>query len=86
MNPMMVAQNRTARLVREATTPTYTTSTPAPVVREREHLHVVEMEADTGYRTWSGSMPESKVNAYIDSFPGDYMLSDVDHAANCWCF
>lgn len=27
MNPMQVAQNRTARLVREANTPVYTTST-----------------------------------------------------------
>lgn len=27
MNPMQVAQNRTARLVREATTPVYTTDT-----------------------------------------------------------
>lgn len=80
MNPMQVAQNRTARLVREATTPTYTTVTPV-----REHLYMVEMEADTGYRTWSSSMPDSKVNAYIDSFPEGYMLSDVDHASRCWC-
>jgi len=30
MNPMQAAQNRTARLVREATTPVYTTQTGTP--------------------------------------------------------
>ena len=58
----------------------YTTYTP-----QREHLNVVEMESDWGYRTWSSPMPESKVDAYIDSFPEGYGLSDIDHAARCWC-
>lgn len=32
MNPMNVASNRTARLVREAATPVYSTTTPGPRV------------------------------------------------------
>lgn len=47
---------------------------------------MVEMEADTGYRSWSSPMPDSKVTEYIDSYPESYMLSDIDHAAKCWCF
>lgn len=35
MNPAKVAQNRTARLVREATTPVYTTETVSAAARER---------------------------------------------------
>lgn len=37
MNPMQVAQNRTARLVREAATPVYTTSTITAAAKEREN-------------------------------------------------
>lgn len=36
MNPMIVAQARTARLVREAQTPTYSTSTKTAAAKERE--------------------------------------------------
>ena len=35
MNPSKVAQNRTARLVREAATPVYSTVTPVPDPNER---------------------------------------------------
>lgn len=79
MNPMMVAKNRTARLVREAQTPVYTTSTPAPV--EREHLTAVEIDTDFG-RYWS-HMPDSDVDAFCDRYPGE--ISDIDHSAKCWC-
>ncbi len=82
MNPMQVAQNRTARLVREATTPTYTTVTPV-----REHMMVVELEHEWGGRIWSKPMPDSAVDAYLDSYEGSsYGVSDIDHAAKCWCF
>lgn len=80
MNPMMVAQNRTARLVREASTPVYSTSTPA-----REHLSVVEVEFDTGGRFWTKPMPDSEVDAYIGDLPESMYLSDIDHAGKCWC-
>lgn len=81
MTPAQVSFNRTARLVREATTPVYSTATPA-----REHMAVVEMEYVHGGRSWSSPMPESEVAAYIDSFPEEsYGVNDVDHAAKCWC-
>jgi hypothetical protein len=79
MNPMQVAQNRTARLVREATTPTYSTSTPA-----REHLMMVEVETDTGYRHWA-TMRESQVDTYVSEIHPSDGLSDIDHSAKCWC-
>jgi len=81
ISPLTVAANRTARLVREATTPVYSTTTP-----EREHLMVVEMDEEYYGRHWSRPMPESEVAAYIDSFPErSYEISDIDHAARCWC-
>ena len=80
MNPMMVAQNRTARLVREAQTPVYTTET-----KVREHLYVVEMDSGMG-RYWSKPMPDSEVDDYINRTPQSYEVSDIDHAAKCWCF
>lgn len=81
MNPMMVAQNRTARLVREATTPVYTTVTK-PVVRE--HIEAVELEDDFG-RHWT-HMRESEVSAFIDDMVAvGYGVSDIDHSARCWC-
>lgn len=61
----------------------YSTVT-APAV-DKGHRVVVEMEADTGYRSWSSPMWESSVTAYIESFPSDYMLSDVDHGRGCPC-
>jgi len=80
MNPAAVARNRTARLVREANTPVYTTET-----KVREHLSVVEMDSGMG-RYWSKPMPDSEVDAYIDATPASYDVSDIDHAAKCWCF
>jgi len=85
MNPMIVAQNRTARLVREATTPTYSTSTPAPVAPKVYHMQVVEMDSGCG-RYWSKPMRENMVNDYIDRTPPSYSVSDIDHACACWCF
>lgn len=82
MNPAQVHANRTARLVREAKTPTYTSETPAP--REREHLSAVEIEFDTGGRTWV-HMPESEVDAYIENLTEWEFFSDCDHSAKCWC-
>jgi hypothetical protein len=82
INPASVASARTARLVREASTPVYSTSTPAP--KAREHLHAVEIEFDTGGRLWT-SMPEGEVDGYIADLPESIGLSDVDHSAKCWC-
>jgi hypothetical protein len=82
MNPMMVAQNRTARLVREAQTPVYSTATK-PV--EREHLSVVEIEYAGGGRAWSAPMPDSEVDGYLDRVLSVNSVSDIDHAAECWC-
>jgi hypothetical protein len=83
MNPAKAAQNRTARLVREATTPVYSTSTPV-----REHLTVVEWDDDT-HRWWTAPMPDSEVDGYIErtiaQHNGNIGLSDIDHAAKCWC-
>lgn len=78
MNPMMVAKNRTARLVAEARKPAYSTVTRPKV---REHLKVVELESDLGGRWWSRPMRESEVAEYI----GNSMVSDIDCSAKCWC-
>lgn len=81
MNPNMVAQNRTARLVRETTAPVYSTTTPV-----REHLYVAEIEADTGFRRWTKPMTEANLNIEVDEMERiGYCLSDWDHAAKCWC-
>lgn len=82
MNPNQAFANRTARLVREAQTPVYSTETK---VAEREHLSVVEMDSGMG-RYWSAPMKDSEVDAYIDGTPQSYDVSDIDHAAKCWCF
>lgn len=79
MNPMQVAKARTARLVREAQTPVYSTET-----KVREHLTVVEMDSGMG-RYWSKPMPDSEVEDYINRTPQSYEVSDIDHAARCWC-
>jgi hypothetical protein len=82
ISPAQVAANRTARLVREnSPVLRYSTTTP-----KREHLMVVEMDEEYYGRHWSRPMPESEVAAYIDSFPErSYEISDIDHAARCWC-
>ena len=78
MNPMIVAKARTARLVREATTPVYTTVTKP---RVREHITAVEIDGDLG-RFWA-HMPDSEVDEFCSRYPGD--LSDIDHSGRCWC-
>jgi hypothetical protein len=83
MNPAAVARNRTARLVREASTPVYSTETKP---RVREHLSVVEIEYAGGGRAWSAPMPDSEVDGYLDRNLRDNSVSDIDHAARCWCF
>jgi hypothetical protein len=81
MNPSDVAKARTARLAREATTPVYSTSTPA-----REHLYVAEVEDDYG-RHWTKPMTEANLNKEVDTLEQiGYWISDWDHAARCWCF
>lgn len=82
INPASVAAARTARLVREAATPVYSTVTPA---RVREHVKVVEMEDEMG-RSWSLPMRESAVDAYIDGLVEvGYWVSDIDCSVKCWC-
>lgn len=85
MNPMQVAKNRSARLVAEARTPAYSTVTPAP--QAREHLTMVEIDDPCGGRFWSRPIKDSEVDKYIsDHLSLGYEISDVDHAASCWCF
>lgn len=81
MNPAQVAQNRTARLVREAQTPVYSTATPV-----REHIMAVEWEWDMGGRYWT-EVRENEVDAVIEArtATGTVFVSDVDHSAKCWC-
>lgn len=78
-NPAQVAVAHSARIVREAATPVWSTSTPAP--KAREHEMAVEIDSDFG-RFWS-TMPESEVDEFCDRYPGE--LSDIDHSAKCWC-
>lgn len=81
MNPKQAMANRTARLVREAHTPVYSTET-VPV--RPEHLTAVETDTDSG-RFWS-HMPESEITAFIDAtFAAGNDISDIDHSAMCWC-
>jgi len=81
MNPLAVAQARTARLVREAQTPVYTTRTPK--AQPRPHIAAVEIDGDYG-RHWS-HMPENEVDDYLARLmPGDG-LSDLCHSPRCWC-
>lgn len=82
MNPNKAFQNRTARLVREATTPVYTTATPAPA--QREHIIACEVATDSG-RYWR-TMPESEVSDFWANLPASYDASDEDHSTECWCF
>ena len=86
--PAQVTRNRTARLVREARTPRYTSeSAPTAAPAERDHLFVVEIVDSEGRgRYWSGPFKERQVKGVCD----DYVrygseISDVDHYAKCWC-
>lgn len=79
MNPLQVAQARTARLVTEARTPVYTTET-----QPRLHFMAVEVENDLGGRLWS-KVREDEVDAFVRGIHPDSGLSDIDHHARCWC-
>lgn len=83
MNPMQMNANRTARLVREASTPVYSTSTPAP--KPREHMVVIEWEHIHGGRHWSKPFPHNTVDAEVEALSSQYAISDLDHALACWC-
>lgn len=82
-NPAQVASARTARLVREANTPAYTSeSKPAP---SRPHQMMIEVE-DQGGRYWSGPYLDNQVKGVCE----DYVrygssISDIDHYGKCWC-
>lgn len=78
ISPLTVAANRTARLVREANTPVYSTTTPV-----REHVFMVELEDSVyGSRHWV-SDHEADVLLALPSAP--YVFSDRDHSTSCWC-
>jgi hypothetical protein len=83
INPNTVALARTARLVREAATPVYT-STRESELAKRVHMHAVEVEFETGGRFWS-HMPATDVDDYIRGMGEGTGLSDIDHSAKCWC-
>lgn len=76
LSPAQVAVNRTARLVAEAKRPVFRSET-----KPREHVHIVEIEADTGYRQWVSSKEAEELLA-----TGFYFWSDEDHSTKCWCF
>lgn len=64
-----------------------TTAVSAPVAAEREHLSVLEIETESGYRFWTAVMPESEASAYakdVDANP-DQWLSEFVCASSCWC-
>lgn len=51
-----------------------------------EHLKVVEMAEEDGYRFWSVPMPESWVEGYIAQKSAmGLLLSDIDCSTQCWC-
>lgn len=79
-NPAQVASARTARLVREAQAPVYSTESTAPAVSVDEHITAVEID-DMG-RWWS-HMPESEVGPFCRRYEG--FVSDIDHSSKCWC-
>jgi hypothetical protein len=80
-SPAQVAANRTARLVREAQTPVYSTETAKA---EREHLTAIEIDSGCG-RYWI-TVRDDQVDAAIDEVPQSYGISDIDHSGKCWCF
>lgn len=87
MNPTNVAVARTARLVREATTPVYSTSTPTPAEVLANYDHLVLVELDGMFGRSRRVMRESETDAYLDGVLGSdaYELSDYCHAAACKC-
>lgn len=84
--PAQVTRNRTARLLREAKTPRYTSeSTPAPA--ERDHLVMVEVvDCDGRGRYWSGPFQERQIKGVSLEYERmGAKISDVDCSAKCWC-
>jgi hypothetical protein len=75
-SPLTVAENRTARLIREARMPRATSETPA-----REHLFVVQSESNG----WFGPYPIAQADGMADFLAERNDFSDLDHAAKCWC-
>jgi hypothetical protein len=83
MNPKMVAQNRTARLVREAKTPAYTSETPK--ASERDHLEMVQLDDGAG-TWWSGPFKSSQMRGVLAQYDSyGYGVVDIDCSAKCWC-
>lgn len=59
------------------------TETAAPV---REHMKMVEVETEEGYRFWTAPMPETEAEAYLDMVEaGPNYISDYDCSSSCWC-
>jgi hypothetical protein len=80
--PAQAMSNRTARLVREARTPVYT-STSKVLGSAKRHQMAVEVDSVWG-RHWT-HMAEDKVDKFINNLPEGDELSDIDHSAKCWC-
>lgn len=86
-SPAAVASARTARLVREAATPVYSTSTPTEAERLANYDHLVLVELDSDFGRSRQVMRESETEAYLDGVLGSdlYWMSDYCHAARCGC-
>ena len=85
LNPKQVAANRTARLVREARTPAYTSETKVEKAPERDHLEMLEVQ-DSGGRYWSGPFTSKQLPHVIEDYlKMGYSISDIDCSAKCWC-
>lgn len=82
-SPSHVRAARITRLAREASTPVYSTSTPAPV---REHVTMVEFEDDY-HRSWSGPFysTQQQRDEIARMEEVGYWISDLDCSAKCWC-
>lgn len=81
MTPVEVAKANGRRMAREARKAviSYSTTTPKP-----EHWTAVEVDSVWG-RHWT-VMRDSEVDTFIrKTCVGDVALSDIDHAAKCWC-
>lgn len=82
------ARNKVLALTEGLNIMASSTITPAPVATtEREHLSVLEIETESGYRFWTAVMPESEASAYakdVDANPNQW-LSEFVCASSCWC-
>lgn len=67
---------------------TITATASATTAVEREHLCVIEVETESGYRFWTAPMPESEANAYAKGIDEDEerFLSEFSCATSCWCW